>query len=120
MKRANKKIEWYAMNYDWNEHRVKFFNVIREEILEKIKKGVKKGDWRLDNSKIESLKDLKKIIESELKYYYWSRSEYEIAVNDLFPRDLESWEKISVYDQLEPNLDRITEYINKELGLELK
>lgn len=53
-------------------------------------------------------------------YYYWSKCEAEIAVGGLFIKSIEELEKIDIYSQLQPNLDRITEYVIKEMGFRFK
>ena len=50
-------------------------------------------------------------------YYYWCKSEFEIEVGGLFAKHQKEFEKIDIYRQIEMNLDRITEYVNKELRL---
>lgn len=117
--KKNVKLEWYAMDYNWNKKEVEFINVLRSDLVERIQNGMKKKDYSIDK-KIENLRDLKTVVQRELMYNYWSKAEYEITVGDLFPKTIEELEKISVYDQLEPNLDRIVEYINNAMELGLK
>lgn len=47
-------------------------------------------------------------MERETRYYFWSRCEYEIVVNDLFDR---AEKKIDVYDQVCANWDRFISYL---------
>ena len=115
----NVKLEWYAMDYNWNKREVEFINVLRSDLVERIQNGMKKKDFSIDK-KIENLRDLKTVVQRELMYHFWAKAEYEITVGDLFPKTIEELEKISVYDQLEPNLDRIVEYINNAMELGLK
>lgn len=47
-------------------------------------------------------------------YHYWSKTECEMAIGPLWfnkLEDLEQFEKIDMYRQIEMNLDRIVEYI---------
>lgn len=96
-----KEPKFYAMVYDWNSHKIKYTNIIREDILQKLEKMIKKGAKK---------EELKHRLESLLKYHYWSKSEYEIMVGDLFCKP-EELEKIDVWFQLEPNVDLILENI---------
>ena len=109
-----KNLEWYAFMYDWNKQELVRTNALGTRFVEDIQTRIKR-----DN--INSYEGLKEGIKRELMYYYWCRAEYEVMVTDLFPRDFEEFEKkavkIDIWYQLEPNLDRITEYVNKELGL---
>ncbi len=117
MKRKNKNLQWYAFMYDFNSHKLERINVLGERFAEDILKRIKRD-------KINNYNDLKEGIKRELTYYYWSRAEYEVLVTDLFPRDYEEFcntsIKIDIWYQLEPNLDRIVEYVMKELNIEFK
>ena len=56
-------------------------------------------------------------------YHYWSKTECEMAIGPLWPKelkDLEKFEKIDMYRQIEMNLDRITEYIINKMEIEFK
>ena len=117
--KKNVKLEWYAMDYNWNKQKVEFINVLRDDLVERIQNGMKKKDFSIDK-KIETLDDLKTVVQRELMYHFWAKAEYEITVGDLFPKTVEELEKVSIYDQLKPNLDRIVEYINNEMELGLK
>ena len=80
MKIKNIKLKWYAIRYDMNTDKIEYFNVLSETITENIIKNIK-------NKKITTLKKLKSFIDNEFTYYYWCRSEYEIAVSNLFEED---------------------------------
>lgn len=113
-------LEWYAMNHDFNRDNIEFINVLnRDDIKEAIKKAYQKGNWRLDNKPIKTLKDLKEVLRGELMCHYWSKAEYEVMVGGLFSK-MEELEKKDVWSQLEPNLDRIAEYVNNAMQLGLK
>ena len=119
MKVKNIKLEWYAFRYEWNEHKLKFINVLsgwEEDIAKKIKKGAK-DKWK-PVTDYDSFKDW---IKSELMYYYWSKSEHEVIIADLVDnKDEARWEKHDIWWQLEPNLDRICEYIINKMEIEFK
>ena len=99
--KEDKKLKYYAMYYDWNDHEVGYTNVLRSEIIESLSKMVKKGANR---------HALRERLVSLFKYYYWSKSEYEILVNSLSNRE-EHIRKIDIWFQLEPNVDVILDYI---------
>jgi len=117
MKKKNKDLKWYAFYYDWNGHKLERTNVLGPRFTEDILKRIKRD-------KINTYEDLKEGIKRELMYYYWSKAEYEVLVTDLFPKDYEDFcnnsIKIDIWYQLEPNLDRIVEYVIKELNIEFK
>lgn len=95
------KPKFYAMVYEWNEHKIKYTNIIREDILQALEKMIKKGAKK---------DELKERLESLLKYHYWSKSEYEIMVGDLFCKE-DELEKIDVWFQIEPNINLILDNI---------
>lgn len=59
--------------------------------------------------------EIKKFVDSELMYQFWSRCEYEIIVSDWPPSGVEK--KIDVYSQCKMNLDLITRLLIEDLGI---
>ena len=115
MRRKNVKLEWYAIYYEWNYKCLKRENVLGDTIVNAIiDKCVKK--------KITNYEELRDALKRELMYHYWSKSEWEVIVGDLFYKEpnLDNFEKIDIWYQLEPNLDRISEYVMRELQLDFE
>lgn len=116
MKIKNVKLEWYAFRYDWNKHKLVFINVLQgweEDIAKKVKKGVK-DTWK----PVTDYKSFKEYIKGELMYYYWCKSEHECLIADWCANPEPTQEKHDIFWQLEPNLDRICEYIINEMKIE--
>jgi len=116
MKIKNVKLEWYAFRYDSNIDKLKFINVLygmEEEIAKKVRKG-NKDTWK----PVYDYETFKEWLKCELMYHYWSKAEHEVIITDLFNTNIE--EKHDIWWQLEPNLDRIAEYINNTMDLKLK
>lgn len=109
---AKKDLEWYAIREDFNTHRLEYINVLagyKDEIKKRIKR-----------EKITTYEAFKESIRIMLMSRFWSRAEYEVLVSGLFTREEDKYVyKVDVWYQLEPNLDRICEYIIKELKLDL-
>lgn len=107
----NKKLEWFAIMEDFNKNKLQYFNVLL---------GI--GDKEIKNlKKLTTYNDVKQELRSYLMYHYWCKSEYEVIVRSLHHRpDRDNEFKIDIWYQLEPNLDRITEYVIKELNLIVK
>ena len=74
--------------------------MIRDDLIEDVKKAKKKGN------------DIKEVVKRNLMWRYWSKCEWEYVIQDLWG-NLE--EKQDVWFQVGMNLDRITEYIEREL-----
>ena len=84
--------------------------------------------WSLDINKIKKMKtynEIKTELKRFLMYRFWSKAEYEVIVCSLHGRP-EKYpsrymeQKIDIWYQLEPNLDRITEYVIRELKLNVE
>ena len=60
----------------------------------------------------------KEEIKKSLMYHFWCKAEYEVMISDLSEK---ASEKIDVYYQLLPNLDKLCDYIidtyNEEINL---
>lgn len=109
MRIKNAKLEWYAFRYDNNLSGLVFINVLsgmETEIARKIKKGVK-DNWK----PVTDYKSFKDWLKGDFMYRFWSKAEHEVVIYDLFDTNDERGEKHDIWWQLEPNLDRICEYI---------
>ena len=118
MKIKNVKLEWYAFLYDWNKHKLVFINVLEgmeQEIAKKVKKG-KKDNWY----PVYDYNSFKTWIKLPLMHDYWSKIEVECLIGDVCNNPEPTLEKHDIWWQLEPNLDRICEYIIKEMRIEWK
>lgn len=100
-----KKIEWYAFYQEFNSDRLKYVNVIRQSLIDRVKKLIKKN---------ADYEEIKKEIDISLMHDYWSKSEYEVIVSNWGGKEFE--QKIDIYYQLQPNIDRITEYLIREIA----
>lgn len=95
-------LEWNVYIYDFNNKKIKPYNIFYKDSIQEIISEVLKG------------RPLKNAILSWAKYNYWSQTEYEILVGGLFDT-LNSFEKIDIYDQIEMNLDNIAQYVEIKL-----
>lgn len=57
-------------------------------------------------------KEIKKFIESEAKYQFWSRCEYEIILSN-WPSQTHQW-KWDVYEQIMMNIDTVVKIFKDE------
>lgn len=112
------KLEWYAFRYDSNAKKLVFINILAESeayIAQHVKKG-KKADWR----PVYNYKTFKEFIKNNLMYHYWSKAEHEVLIGGLFEYSKEELAKHDIWWQLEPNLDRICEYIINEMNIKFE
>lgn len=125
MKNINetKKLKWYAINNEMN-HKEEYYyiDVMRyidfERMYKMIKyKGKKPNEW----NSIKSWEELRNFLDMELMHDLWSRCEYEMLLTPLVCREENRpFLKIDVYDQIIPNIDLITDYVNTALELGFK
>ena len=96
-------MEWYVLLHDFNKDKIISYNIFNNSKLDKELKELKENFISKENF----VSELDKI----LRWCFWSKSEYEIVVGDLFEKDLDKYEKIDVYQQLKPNLNALADYI---------
>lgn len=111
MRVKNKKLQWFVLNWDFNSNKLYYMNIFDNSFKEDLYKFYR-------SKKLKSLQDLKDFIERYCRWRFWARREYEILVGDLSSKD-EDFVKVDVYQQVEKNLDRITEYVNNYLQIGL-
>lgn len=112
MRVKNKKLEWFALIYDFNRHDIRPYNIFSDKFKEDLYK-----EYRA--KKLTTKVELKDKIVRYCKYYFWSRSEYEIAMGGLYSKHPEEYHKIDVWFQLEPNINHIVDYVNTYLEINL-
>lgn len=112
MKIKNINLEWNVLYEDFNNKKIKTYNIFNNDFIKELHNKFKKKE-------IKSLSELKNFIKKWAMYHYWSRCEWEICVGGLFSKYPDEFEKIDIYTQIEINLDRITDYVNIKLKLNL-
>lgn len=110
MKVKNANLKWNVLMCDFNSGKIRNYNIFGQSFVDELHKKVLKKD-------VNCYDELREFIKRWAMYHYWCKSEFEIAVGGLFSKHPEEFEKIDIYRQIEMNLDRITEYVNKELRL---
>ena len=105
----NDNLHWYVLNYDFNGKKVINFDIFSNW---KFIEGV--SEIFVQYLETKDYIQFKEKLRQEIMYHFWSRREYEISVGDAFETNLDKYEKIDIYSQVLPNLDRLAEYIIKE------
>lgn len=111
MKIKNVNLEWNVLLWDCNKKKVINYNVLNDELIKRLHKDI------VTKKTIKTYNQLKENIKRWFMYHYWSKCEFEIVVGDWPTCELDTLEKIDAYRQIEMNLDRITEYLIKELNI---
>lgn len=111
MKVKNVKLEWNVLMWDSNNKKVVNYNVLGQELIEELHQKIVK------KKTITNYEQLKENIKSWCMYYYWSKCEREILISGWFAEE-DEFEKIDAWRQIEMNLDRMCEYIMRELKID--
>lgn len=96
-------MEFNVIIYNFNLQKMEPYNIIPH--LEQCYNELK--------VKPKSFEKIKEFILHETRYYFWRRCEYEIILKDWPNGKIE--EKWDIYDQIEMNIDSITEIFIKHI-----
>ena len=96
-------LTWNVYCDDFNNKRIETMNVFEhyrfwEDCIKNKQKNTNKEAF---------IKQLR----SDLMYYFWSKCEWEIILTSWPPRNDFDDEKIDVFDQIELNWDKFTDYV---------
>lgn len=121
MKKTNKRPQFFAMYKDFNNGKIKPYEVLGvvfDTILNSRGGINKKNFFILDNKwnkvDVRTKEQCEKFIEQEFRYHFWSKCEWEFICIDWPYRDnIDNSRpvKIDVFDQLEPNIPVINELV---------
>jgi len=75
MKKKNVDLKYFVVLYDYNKQDTRRYNVISNELIERIYNKIKKNE-------ITNKNELKEDLKRYFMAIYWSRCEYEILVSD--------------------------------------
>lgn len=112
MKVKNVNLEWYVLRWDSTSNKVTKYNILHN-LKDTIAREVR-------NKSIYDKSILREYLKTEFVYSYWSKSEHEMAVGGLFSKYPEEFEKIDIWQQIEPNLNNIVEYVNMKMELKFE
>ena len=110
-KNGKLKLEWYVLNHDFNTEKIYNFNVLQHGYLLDLIRMIEEEYYN-----VHDYESLKECIKRWANYNFNHKTECEIFVYGWFDKE-DKETKISIYDQLEPNLEVLTEYINRKLQL---
>lgn len=112
MRRKNKHLEWYVFRHDFDTDKMYNYNIFSQDYIDKLYKEYTKKN-------VKDLQDLKEFTKTYLMRIYWSRAEFEMCIGGLSTKE-DNYTKIDVYQEAAMNIDRIVEYVNKELDMKLE
>lgn len=97
-------MEWNVLMYDFNKKKIVNFNIFNSVRFSDYVNEMRNEIWDSVDKFVEKL-------DSNLKYCFWCKAEYEIMVGDLFETDCNKLEKIDIYSQVKPNIMQLARYI---------
>jgi len=106
-------MKWNVYIYNFNQNRIEKYNVFKHgSFMEYLKKACEE---------CKSKDMLAEKIKSELRYYFWAKSQWEIIISPWVGKSEPCDIKIDVFDQVMMNFDIFVDYIwkNRKELLEL-
>lgn len=106
-------LKWCVLIGDWNSGKIEEFNIFHHySFLESCKENYKKNKYNREA--------FEKELRSDLMYYYWSKTEWEVIVSHWPPTNNDRFKeaKIDVYRQVILNWNIFCDYVwnnSKEL-----
>lgn len=94
-------MEYNVIIYNFNLQKMEYYNIIPYFV----------NCYKQLLIKPNTFKEFKEFILSQARYHFWSRCEFEIIISDWPNKKIE--EKWDVYNQIEMNIDCITELFIK-------
>ena len=100
-------MKWNVYVHDFNKNEIKAYNIFEHRcFMEDLKKDFKE---------CKNKDDFARKLRSELKYYYWSKAEWEIIISPWIGRKESCDIKIDVYDQITNNWEVFLDYVWKNM-----
>ena len=94
---------WNVYRYNINARKIEVFNIFDHQSFKDNVKKFRKTCATKD--------EFASKVRSDLMYFFWCRSEYEILIAGLFARDDEHAEKVDIYKQVMLNWKQFIDYV---------
>ena len=127
------KFEFYVLNWNINKKQVENFNIFNNAPLSnRIEKEVKKYlrgpslykyikyGFGEPDTVISGFEGFCEELRTSIMWQEWARCEYEIAVGDLFEKDVDKFEKWDCYKQALPNIEIIAREVIYQAKKQMK
>ena len=97
-------MKWNVFYYNINAHKIETFNIFDHWRF--------REDLQSDLKKCKTKEVFSERLKSELSYYFWAKSEWELLFSPWVGRDREKDSvKIDVYTQVMSNFDILLDYV---------
>ena len=96
-------MKWNVYVHNFNKNEIEVYNIFEHgSFIEELKK---------DFQECKNKDDFARILRSKLRYYYWSKAEWEIIISPWIGRKEPCDIKIDVYDQIMNNWEVFLDYV---------
>ena len=117
-------LEWNVIVSDFNGGEIVTHNVFYHySLIQDLGKTLRKLSRKKDMTEAEKRQEFADNLKTDMMYYYWSKSEWEVIVSHWPPGPPERFRdaKIDVYDQVMLNWDKFVDYAwnNRKLIMKL-
>lgn len=106
-----REISFYAIKWDGVNNKPKYINVL--EYLD----SLAFSEAVMKYKTITNYEELYRWVSRELKYIFFSHSQYEMRLSGLFDEELY---KLDIWSQIVCNMDKIVDIVNNGFGLNFK
>lgn len=104
-------IEYKVITWDFNTDRVEHYDIM-PYLYRRLEEKRKKRQIALKDLTLERLKEF---IDTESKYQFWARCQYEVILSSWPPKEKGHKHKMDVYEQIHMNLDNIAKLMYDDL-----
>lgn len=104
-------IEYRVITWDFSTDRVEHYDIM-PYLYRRLEEKRKKRQITLKDLTLERLKEF---IDSESRYQFWARCQYEVILSSWPPRENGRRHKMDVYEQIHMNLDNIAKLMYDDL-----
>ena len=104
-------IEYKVITWNFNTDRVEHYDIM-PYLYRRLEEKRKKRQIALKDLTLERLKEF---IDTESKYQFWARCQYEVILFSFPPRENGHKHKMDVYEQIHMNLDNIAKLMYDDL-----
>lgn len=104
-------IEYKVITWNFNTDRVEHYDIM-PYLYRRLEEKKKKRQITLKDLTLERLKEF---IDTESKYQFWARCQYEVILSSWPPIENGHEHKMDVYEQIHMNLDNIAKLMYDDL-----
>lgn len=104
-------IEYKVITWNFSTDRVEHYDIM-PYLYRRLEEKRKKRQIVLRDLTLEKLKEF---IDTESKYQFWARCQYEVILSSWPPRENGHKHKMDVYEQIHMNLDNIAKLMYDDL-----